>query len=107
MMNDPTYVEASRKLAERVMKSATSTDDRIRFAFRVTVARPATGREIEILHGAYDKQFARFRADPAAATRLLGVGEAPRDPQVDAGELAAWSMIASTLLNLDETVTKN
>ena len=107
LMNDPTYVEASRKLAERIMKSATATDDRIRFAFRVTVARPATEREIEILRGAYDKQLARFRADPAAAGRLLGVGEAIRDSQVDAGELAAWSMVASTLLNLDETVTKN
>ena len=107
LMNDPTYVEASRKLAERVMKSATVTDDRIRFAFRVTMARTPTAREIEILRGAYDKQLARFRADPAAVGRLLGVGEATRDPLIAGDELAAWSMIASTLLNLDETVTKN
>jgi hypothetical protein len=107
LMNDPTYVEASRKLAERVMKSATATDDRIRFAFRVTTARMPTAREIEILRGAYDKQLVRFRADPAAAGRLLGVGEAVHDPAIDTRELAAWSMVASTLLNLDETVTKN
>ena len=107
LMNDPTYVEASRKLAERTMKSGTATDDRIRFAFRVTLSRTPTAREIEILRGAYDKQLARFKADPAAAGRLLGVGEAARDSQVDAAELSAWTMVASTLLNLDETVTKN
>jgi Protein of unknown function (DUF1553)/Protein of unknown function (DUF1549)/Planctomycete cytochrome C len=107
LMNDPTYVEASRKLAERVLKSATGTDDRIALAFRLTTGRTPMAREVEILRGAYDKQLARFRADPAAAGRLLGVGEASRDSQADAGELAAWSMVSSTLLNLDETVTKN
>jgi hypothetical protein len=73
----------------------------------VTLARTPTAREIEILHGAYDRQLARFKADPAAAGRLLGVGEAARDPAVDQAELSAWTMAASTLLNLDETVTKN
>ena len=107
LMNDPTYVEASRKLAERVLKSATGADDRIKLAFRLTTGRTPMSREIEILRGAYDKQLVRFRADPAAANRLLGVGEAVRDSQVDAGELAAWSMVASAFLNLDETVTKN
>jgi hypothetical protein len=107
LMNDPTYVEASRKLAERVMKSTTATEDRVRLAFRLTTGRTPTAREVEILRGAYDKQLTRFRADPAAAGRLLGVGEATRDNGVDAGDLSAWTMVASTLLNLDETVTKN
>ena len=89
------------------MKAAKSPDERIAFAFRVTTARTPTGREIEILRGAYEKQLERFRANPAAAQQLLAVGESARDPQLPADELAAWSVVANVLLNLDETATKN
>src|SRR5262249_35919980 len=108
LMNDPTYVEASRKLAERIMtEGGRSADDRIALAFRLCTARKPTDRELEVLRRMYDVQLARYRADEAAARKLLAVGEAPRDETLDAAELAAWSMVANTVLNLDETVTRN
>ena len=55
----------------------------------------------------FDEQFAVYQKDAKAAEKLLKVGESPRDDKLDMAELAAWTMIASTLLNLDEAVTRN
>ena len=107
LMNDPTYVEASRKLAERILlEGGATTDDRIAFAFRLTTARKPTAREFVVLRRVFEQQLARFQADPAAATKLLSVGESSRNEQLKAVDLAAWSAVASVILNLDETVTK-
>ena len=108
LMNDPTYVEASRKLAERLLRDAgPSADDRITFAFRLATARPPKPAEIDVLRRALDQHLARYRAHPDLAQKLLTIGEAPADPKFDQPELAAWTILSSTLLNLDETVTKN
>jgi len=101
LLNDPTYVEAARKLAERMMK-----DGGLEAGFRRTVARPPTADESRILMGIHAKALARFRADPAAAKKLLAIGESSRDTTLDEAELAAWTTVASTILNLDETITK-
>ncbi|HYT93695.1 MAG TPA: PSD1 and planctomycete cytochrome C domain-containing protein [Gemmataceae bacterium] len=106
LLNDPTYVEASRKLAERMMKQAESTEERIIFAFRLATARRPTTKEVEILSRVFNRQLNVYRQDPKAALRLLGVGEAPRDERLPAAELAAWTVVASVILNLDETITK-
>ena len=109
LMNDPTYVEASRKLAERVMREGGSTpEDRIKFAFRLPLSRVPAISEIAVLKKIYDDQLAHFRSNAggAAAAKLLSVGESPRDEKLDAAELAAWTTVASVILNLDETVTK-
>ncbi len=106
LLNDPTYVEASRKLAERMMKQAESTDERIAFAFRLATARRPSAKEVEILSRVFNRQLNVYRQDPKAALRLLGVGEAPRDERLPAAELAAWTVVASVILNLDETITK-
>lgn len=107
LMNDPTYVEASRKFAERIMKEGgASTEERLKFAFRSTLARPPSPAEFAVLRSVYEKQLARFKASPAAATKLLSVGESSRDESLDGTELAAWSIVASALMNLDETLTK-
>ena len=107
LMNDPTYVEASRKLAERILlEGGATTDDRIAFAFRLTIARKPTAREFVVLRRVFEQQLVRFQADPADATKLLSVGESPRNEKLTAVELAAWSAVASVILNLDETVTK-
>jgi hypothetical protein len=107
LMNDPTYVEASRKFAERIMKEGgASTDERLKFAFRSALSRAPTAAEFTVLRGVYDKQLARFKASPEAAKKLLSVGELSRDESLDAAELAAWSIVASALMNLDETLTK-
>jgi hypothetical protein len=107
LMNDPTYVEASRKFAERIVQGGKTVDDRVSFAFRHAVCRPPTAREAEILREVYEKQLARYRQNRPAADQLLGVGESARDNRLPADELAAWSMVANVLLNLDEVVTKN
>ena len=107
LMNDPTYVEASRQFAERIIREGgRSVDERLTFAVRSILCRPPTAAELVILRRVYQNQLARFQAAPAAAAKLLTVGEAPRDEKLDAAELAAWAMLASGLLNLDETLTK-
>jgi hypothetical protein len=106
LMNDPTYLEASRKLAERLMNQASATGERIDFAFRLTMCRPPTDAERTVLSKIYGKQLAAFRKDPASAAKLLGAGESPRNKNLDAAELAAWTTVASVILNLDETVTR-
>ena len=108
LMNDPTYVEASRKLAERVLTEGGKTsEERIAFAFRVCVGRKPVEREAGILAKVLEAQLARYAADPAAAKKLLAVGESPRDEKFQPVELAAWAMLANALLNLDEVVTRN
>jgi hypothetical protein len=108
LMNDPTYVEASRKLAERVMHDAGQVpEQRITAAFRLVLARKPSEREAAVLRRVFDQQLAIFRHDPAAATKLLSVGESPRDEKLDVPELAAWTTVGSVIFNLDEFVTKN
>jgi hypothetical protein len=109
LMNDPTYVEASRKLAERMMReppAAATPDDRIAYAFRLATARKPTAEESAVLRKIYDKQLALYQSNNKAAADLLAVGESPRDEKLPVPELAAWTTVASTVLNLDETVSK-
>ena len=107
LMNDPTYVEASRKFAERILlEGGTTADERLTFAFRLATSRRPTPRELTVLRRVFDQQRARFQADPSAAAKLLSVGESPRTEQLPAQELAAWAALANVILNLDETVTK-
>ena len=107
LMNDPTYLEAARKLAERMMtEGGAAPSERVAFAFRLATARMPSENETKSLVALFEKQRARFAAAPGQATALLGIGEAPRNTQLDAAELAAWASVASTILNLDETVTK-
>jgi hypothetical protein len=105
-LNDITYVEAARALAERVMKAAPSDDGRIEAAYRLVLARkPAdTERQIVIRRlGALRKQYAQ---DSAAALKLLSVGESKRDAKLDPSEHAAFTGICQLILNLDEAVSK-
>jgi hypothetical protein len=106
LLNETTFVEASRKLAERMMTEAKSVDERIVFAFRLATARPPSEKELAILRNIFHKQLEVYRQDPKAALALLAVGESPRNEQLPAAELAAYSIVASVILNLDETITK-
>ena len=108
LMNDPTYVEASRKLAERMMTEGGNSDDsRITFAYRLAMARSPNAEETTMLKNLYNEELASFKSDPDAAEKLLTVGESPRNTKLDQSELAAWSTVASVVLNLDETITKD
>jgi hypothetical protein len=104
LLNDPTYLEASRKLAERMMTAA--PEERLARGFLLALARPPAEAERQVLENVYRKALARFRADPKAAARFLDVGRSPRAPGLDGAELAAWSTVASLVLNLDEAITK-
>jgi hypothetical protein len=106
LLNDPTYVEASRKLAERLIREGDSVDDRLTLAFRLVLARRPSAEELDVLREVHREALARFRADHAAAVKLLSVGEYPRDPKLDPAEVAAWSTVAGVVLNLDEAVTR-
>ena len=108
LLNDPTYVEAARKFAERLMRDSNEgIDERIARAFRIATARAPKPAERALLRDLLEVNRSAYRADPQAALKLLHVGESPRDESLDPGELAAWTMVASTILNLDETVTRN
>ncbi|MHA3775680.1 PSD1 and planctomycete cytochrome C domain-containing protein [Verrucomicrobiota bacterium sgz303538] len=107
LMNDPTYVEASRILAERMMlEGGTTPEDRVRFAFRLSTARQPSEKETAMLVSLFQKQRERYTPQPEEALKLLSAGEFKRNEQLDLSELAAWTNVASTILNLDETITR-
>jgi Protein of unknown function (DUF1553)/Protein of unknown function (DUF1549)/Concanavalin A-like lectin/glucanases superfamily/Planctomycete cytochrome C len=108
LMNDPTYLEASRALAQRDLTEAPANEqDRIRWAFRVVTERDPSSQESGILTKLYEKERAHYDVHKDAAQKLLTIGESKPDAKFEPGELAAWTMVASTILNMDETVTKN
>jgi hypothetical protein len=107
LQNDPTYVEASRKLAERLLREADTTDARITLAYRLVLSRTPNAAETQILARLFDKQRAKYQADPVAATRLLTVGEMPRDQKLAPADVAAWTTVTGVILNLDEAITRN
>ena len=107
LMDDPTYVEAARVLALRTLTEAgRDPDKRISYAFRLATARDPEGREAQVLRQLAQQELAYYRRDKNAAMQLLKVGGSPYNSKWDASELAAWTTVASTILNLDETITK-
>ncbi len=108
LMNDPQYLEAARVLAERVLQTASTSDEkRIERLFELCVSRLPTEKEIAIISSAIanEKEFYANRTEAASA--LISVGLNPPMEKIDPAELAAWTLAASTILNLDEVVTKN
>jgi hypothetical protein len=108
LMNDVAHFEAARGLAERVLTRGGAADgERIVFAFRTVLARRPSDAEAAIVRSALEKHLARFRARPEAARQAVRNGESPPRPGLPEPELAAWTLVANLLLNMDETVTKN
>ena len=106
LLNDPTYVEAARALAQRALLEAGSdAAARVRFLFREATARRATPAELRVLLDLEQRELDHYKKDPAQAAKLIAVG-ASKPGNVEAVELAAWTTVASTILNLDETITK-
>jgi hypothetical protein len=107
LLNDPAYVEAARALAERTLREGGGDDrSRIAYAFRLVTARIPSGKEAGVLRQLLQAQRRSYTQDPQAAAKLLKVGELERDRSLNPSELAAWTTVASTILNLDEAVTK-
>jgi hypothetical protein len=107
LLNDLQFVEASRGLGHRMMRDGgDNAKKRIIYGFRLATGRVPTSEEVKILSSVLEAQRAEYQQDKAAAEKLLAVGEY-KAAGADPAELAAWTTVASTILNLDETVTKN
>ncbi len=107
LLNDPVYVEAARALGQRIMREGGGQfEARMRFAFKLCLARPPMPNEMNVLERIYTGQLKNFREDTEAAKKLIQAGESKPASDLDPGELAAWTAIGNVLLNLDETITK-
>lgn len=107
LLNDPTYVEAARALAFDTLEAAEGDQARIAWAIRAVLARPPRPQELPILIELLDKHRREFAADIDSAKQLLAVGDLRVPDELDAPELAAWTSVARTLLNLHESLTRN
>jgi Protein of unknown function (DUF1553)/Protein of unknown function (DUF1549)/Planctomycete cytochrome C len=107
LLNDDTYVEAARRLAERMLSCGKNTpEDRITQAFRRATARKPTPKELHVLVQGLERYLREFRANTAAARQFLHHGESPPNERFEASELAAYTAVASILLNMDEMITR-
>jgi len=107
LLNDPTYLESSRVLAERVLHEAgRDPAKRASLAFELATARTPGKQELAVLERLAKQQMATYTKDRKAAESLLKTGKSPVDSNLDPAELAAWTTVTSAILNLDETVTK-
>ena len=108
LLNDPTFVEAARVLAARVLQEAPGNDAaRLELAFRLVTSRTPDSSERTPLLELLEAHRRQYRGNPDAAQQLLKVGLAPIPAGLDNGELAAWTSVARTLLNLNEAITRN
>jgi hypothetical protein len=106
-LNDKVFVEASGELARRMMSEAKGSEkERLTYGMRLCVSRPPTAKEAEILLSLYGENLEKYRKDPEAATKMAKGGMAEVPKGLDPAELAAWTVVANVLLNLDETITK-
>jgi Protein of unknown function (DUF1549)/Protein of unknown function (DUF1553)/Concanavalin A-like lectin/glucanases superfamily/Planctomycete cytochrome C len=107
LLNDPQYVEAARKLGERmILEGGQALSDRVAIAFRLLTGRTPLPSELALLEKLYADERAAFVKNPGAARRLLAAGEAPRNAKLPAADVAAASVVASTVMNMDEAVMK-
>lgn len=105
LLNETTWVEAARKLAERSLTSGLESDaPRLEWLFRTVTARRPEPQELELLLRGLQEDLARFRADPASARQLVSVGRASTAAGIPPETLAAWTLTTTLLLNLDEVL---
>jgi hypothetical protein len=107
LMNDETYLEAARKMAERMVRDGGgSVESRLAHGFLLALARAPRDKEARLVASSFHRNLDRFKTNPAEAEKFLKQGESPVDPSMDRVELAAYATVASLILNLDETVTR-
>jgi hypothetical protein len=107
LQNDVTFVEAARHLARRMLiEGGATADDRLAYGWRLALTRRPQASEVAVLRQALERYRSIYANDPDAAARLVRFGESPRDEQLDLAEHAALTMVAQTILNLDETIMR-
>lgn len=104
LLNDDTFLEAARVLAERQWKAAPTDESRLHQLWQRVLLREPEADEVTMLRGLLARQRAHFSMHRDDAVSLLSIGAARRDPKLDVSELAAWTLVAHTLLNLDEAI---
>ena len=107
LMNDVTYAEAARALAQSTMLRGRNLEENLGHMYRTATARKATADVHSILATAFNQNFDRYRADRSSALQLVSAGASLRNETLDIAELAAYQMVASLILNLDGTITKD
>ena len=105
-MNEPLFVEASRQLAARVLREASRFDARLDAVSLRLLGRTFSREERAVLQRTLDDALVVYKREPVLAQQLLGVGQSPVDSKIPAPELAAWTLVASQVMNLDESLTK-
>ena len=107
LLNDTQFVEASLFLGQRMLKEGGETLlEQIQFVFRLTTGRHPTEKEIEILKTLFREQQEIFEVNPDQAEKLIATGEKERDPSLPSTQVATATIMASTMLNFDDTITK-
>ena len=108
LLNDPSYVEAARVFAARILSQCQGpAGERIEWAWQQTLQRTPRDEELKLMRALLEQHLAIYRQDGEAAAALLGVGNAPTPEGLDAVELAAWTHVARVLLNLHESITRS
>ncbi len=108
LLNDPSYVEAARAFAERILSGCPGTpEDRLTWAWQQALQRAPSEEEIKTMRALFQERLAAYGSDGASADALLKIGIAPLPPTMDKAELAAWTHVARVLLNLHETITRS
>jgi hypothetical protein len=108
LLNDPTYVEAARVFALRIIsEGGADSKQRLNWAFETALSRQAIKQELDVLLDVYMKHLAMFQADADSAKSLVAVGNATNQTQVNVAEHAAWTSIARIIFNLHESITRN
>lgn len=107
MLNDPTVLEASRVLAERITLKSANTEDKIRESFQRIVCRKPTDKEMKLLSEYYNEEARVLSKDKKQAHKILNVGEYPHEAKVNEDQAAALMRVINTLYNMEETITKS
>jgi hypothetical protein len=105
-MNDPQFVEASRRLAEHALSAGPTFDRRVDILTELILSRPLRPAERLIVRRELRDLLAMYKSEPDQAKKLITVGESKPEGKAPAPEFAAWTMVASQILNLDEALNK-
>jgi len=108
LLNDPTYVEAARVFAARVInEGGADVESRFTYAFETALNRKPTEQETKVLTALYEKHSREYAQDKDSAKKLIAAGQAPIPEKMDPAELAAWTSVCRAIINLSETITRS
>ncbi len=106
LMNDTQFVEASRNIAQSAMQKSDTPEEIINHIARLIISRPMRESEIKVVRSTYNEALTEFTATPEEASKLIKVGNSVADPKLSTPKLAAWTIVANQILNMDETLNK-